>query len=62
MSEKFYRASWFTKTLKIKLLPVSRMDKVLIYCLLKDCTALPRESLDIIVRSDARSMRRVHEL
>ncbi|MEM4559528.1 MAG: hypothetical protein QXD80_00735 [Acidilobaceae archaeon] len=51
MSEKFYRASWFTKTLKIKLLPVSRMDKVLIYYLLKDCTALLRESLDIILEA-----------
>lgn len=43
-------------------MPVSWRDKVLIYYLLKDYTALLREALDIIVRSDARSMRRVHKL
>ena len=50
------------KTLKIRLLPVSKGDKALTHCLSKDYTTLLREALDIVVRSDVRSRRRAHEL
>ncbi|MEM1861921.1 MAG: hypothetical protein QXV15_06415 [Acidilobaceae archaeon] len=61
MFEKLYETKIIQKALKIKLIPVSRRDKALIYGLLEDYTALLREALDIVVRSDARSRKRAHK-
>ena len=50
------------KTLKIKLVPVSKRDKVLVHCLLSDYTNLLTDALNIVVENDVRSKREANEL
>jgi len=50
------------KTIKLKLIPLTRDDKNQLYSLLEEYTAMIREALDIIIRSDARSKKKAHEL
>ncbi|MEM4482127.1 MAG: transposase, partial [Desulfurococcaceae archaeon] len=49
------------KTLKIKLVPVSKRDKVLVHCLLSDYTNLLTDALNIVVKNDVRSRKKAHE-
>ncbi|MEM0347468.1 MAG: transposase [Zestosphaera sp.] len=48
--------------MKIKLVPVSRRDKVLAHRLLSDYTTLLRDALNIVVENDVRSRKKAHEL
>jgi len=48
--------------LKIKLVPVSRRDKVLVHSLLSDYTNILRDALNIVVKNDVKSKKRAHEL
>jgi len=48
--------------LKIKLVPISRRDKVLVHSLLSDYTNLLRNALNIVVENDVRSRKKAHEL
>ncbi|MEM4682823.1 MAG: hypothetical protein QXR37_05695, partial [Ignisphaera sp.] len=48
--------------MKIKLLPVSRRDKVLVHSLLSDYTKILRDALNIVVKNDVKSKKRAHEL
>ncbi|MEM4913633.1 MAG: transposase [Desulfurococcaceae archaeon] len=48
--------------MKIKLVPVSRRDKVLVHSLLSDYTKILRDALNIIVKNDVKSRRKAHEL
>ncbi len=50
------------KTVKLKLIPLSKSDKSELHSLLNEYTSMIKEALDIIVRNDARSMKRAHEL
>ena len=50
------------KTVKLKLIPLTKSDKSELYSLLNEYTSMIREALDIIVRNDARSKKKAHEL
>jgi len=50
------------KTLKLKLIPLTRSDRTLLLLLLKDYTSMVREALSTILRNDVRSRKRAHEI
>ena len=50
------------KTIKLKLVPLTKSDGRHLCSLLEDYSSIIREALDIIVRNDVRSRRRAHEL
>ena len=50
------------KTIKLKLIPLTRNDKNQVLSLLDTYTSMIREALDIIVENDVRSRKRAHEL
>ena len=50
------------KTIKFKLIPLTKSDKVLLLNLLNDYTSMLREALDIVVKNDVRSKKKAHEL
>ena len=50
------------KTIKLKLIPLTKSDKALLLNLLNDYTSMLRETLDIVVKNDVRSRKKAHEL
>ncbi|HIQ13889.1 MAG TPA: hypothetical protein EYH44_05860, partial [Thermoprotei archaeon] len=50
------------KTVKLKLVPLTKKDKNSLLSLLNDYTLMIRESLHIIIENDIRSRKRAHEL
>ena len=50
------------KTIKLKLIPLSKSDKSELYSFLNEYTSMIREALDVIVRNDARSRKKAHDL
>ncbi len=50
------------KTIKLKLIPLTKNDINQLYSLLDDYTSMIREALDIIIKNDVRSRRKAHEL
>ena len=50
------------KTIKLKLIPLTKSDRNQLFSLLDDYTAMMREALDIIIKNDVRSRRKAHEL
>ena len=50
------------KTVRLKLVPLSRNDRNQLLSLLNDYTLMIREALDIIAKNDVRSRKRAHEL
>jgi len=50
------------KTIKFKLIPLTRNDRNQLLSLLDDYTSMIREALDVVVKSDVRGRRRAHEL
>ncbi|MEM4054582.1 MAG: transposase [Desulfurococcaceae archaeon] len=55
-------AKTIQKTLKVKLVPVSKRDKVLVHSLLSDYTNILMDVLNIVVKNDVRSRKKAHEL
>jgi len=55
-------AKTIEKTIKLKLIPLSKSDKSQLISLLKEYTVMIREAIDIIIENDARSRKRAHEL
>ena len=50
------------KTIKLKLIPLTRSNKVQLISLLNNYTLMVKEALDIIIKNDVRSRKRAHEL
>ena len=50
------------KTLKFKLIPLTRNDKDQLLSLLEEYTSIVREALDVIIKNDVRSRKKAHEL
>ncbi|RLE65155.1 MAG: hypothetical protein DRJ47_05995 [Thermoprotei archaeon] len=50
------------KTIKLKIIPLTRTDKNQLLSLLNDYTSMIRESLGIIIKNDVRSRKKAHEL
>ena len=50
------------KTIKFKLIPLTRNDRNQLHSLLNDYTSMIKEALDIIVKNDVRSRKKAHEL
>ena len=50
------------KTVKLKLVPLTRNDRNQLLSLLNEYTSMLRESLSIIIKNDVRSRKRAHEL
>ena len=48
--------------MKIKLVPLSKRDKIFVHGLLNDYTGLLRDTLNVIVKNDVKSKKRAHEL
>ncbi|MEM4786771.1 MAG: hypothetical protein QXV28_02155, partial [Ignisphaera sp.] len=55
-------AKTIQKTLKIKLVPLSKRDKVLVHSLLSDYTNILMDALNIVVKNNVRSRKKAHEL
>ena len=50
------------KTIKLKLIPLTRSDKKQLFSLLNDYALMIREALDIIIKNDVCSRKKAHEL
>lgn len=50
------------KTVKLKLIPLTRSDKNHLFSLLNNYTSMIREALDIIIKNDVRSRKNAHKL
>jgi len=50
------------KTIKFKLIPLTRYDRNQLVSLLNDYTLMVKDALDIIIKNDVRSRKRAHEL
>jgi len=50
------------KTIKFKLIPLTRSDKGQLVSLLNDYTSMVKDALDVIIKNDVRSRKRAHEL
>ena len=50
------------KTIKFKLIPLTKNDRNQLFSLLNDYTLMVREALDIIIENDVRSRKKAHEL
>ena len=50
------------KTIKLKLMPLTRSDKNQLISLLNDYTLMVKEALGIIIKNDVRSRKKAHEL
>jgi transposase, IS605 OrfB family, central region len=50
------------KTIKLKLIPLTKNGRNQLYSLLEEYTIMIREAIDIIIENDARSRKRAHEL
>ncbi len=50
------------KTIKLKLVPLTKNDKNKLLFLLNDYTSMIREALDMIMKNDVRSRKKAHEL
>ena len=50
------------KTVKFKLIPLTRSDKSQLVSLLNDYTLMVKDALDVIIKNDVRSRKRAHKL
>jgi len=50
------------KTIKLKLIPLSKNDRNQLFSLLDDYTSMIREALDTIIRNDVRSKKKTHQV
>ena len=50
------------KTIKFKLIPLTRSVKSQLVSLLNDYTSMVKDALDVIIKNDVRSRKRAHEL
>ena len=55
-------AKTIEKTIKLKLIPLTKNDRDQLHSLLEEYTIMIKEGMDIIIENDARSRKKAHDL